>query len=166
MSDPHKKSGSLLKPSWTMGVVVTLVLLVFCFAVPKIGEWTARNEGTDAGTQNAASQPASPVRDQLRASSSAPSAPFERKPVTANAHSGSWTWFDVPSGYHPMICEADESLTCTSTETDISAVNFELQCKDLRGNLLDWRAPADLIGCQVRAKGDTPLNLAVWIEPL
>ena len=160
-ASPPKEKGPL-RPTWVMAAAVTLVLIILCVLVAAFGNDTG-SEKTEQKADSVQSEPQG--ADEPDAGRPAPE-PYVRKPVTANAHSGTWTWFDVPSGYHPMICEADESLACTSTETDISAVNFELQCKDLRGNLLDWHAPADLIGCQVRAKGDSPLKLAVWIEPL
>lgn len=92
--------------------------------------------------------------------------PYVRKPLTAPARTADWSEeIGVPSGYRPMFCEADESLDCTSTESNLASVNFVFNCKDLRGNASIREQEADLVSCRVRAKGDSPLNLAYWLEP-
>lgn len=92
--------------------------------------------------------------------------PYVRVPLKAPARTSDWSRaVNVPSGYRPMFCEADESLACTSTEADMTKVRFVFDCRDLRGNASIQTEEADLVSCRVRAKGDEALNLAVWLEP-
>ncbi|HEY0979557.1 MAG TPA: hypothetical protein VGE23_01815 [Candidatus Paceibacterota bacterium] len=93
---------------------------------------------------------------------------YVRHPLRAPAKSQDWSgWISIPSGYRPLVCEADSSLACTDTESDVTKIGYVYQCQDLRGETHDWTPGAceHLVAFRVKAKSDRALNLAYWLEP-
>ena len=163
MADSHKKKGPK-KPSLGMAVIALIILIALCVAVPRISVWWENRQETETREERADTKSRSSNASWARRRDTVE--PYVRMPLEAPGRTKDWSRVvNVPSGYRPLFCEADESLACTSTETDMASVRFVFDCKDLRGNASIRKQEADLIACRVRAKGDEALNLAVWLEP-
>lgn len=158
----HTSGDAKKKPSGLIvGCLIVGIFLTVAIGLRKISDMADSKESAEASSSGnrASGIPGNRVRAALVE-------PYVRVPLKAPARTGDWSRVvNVPSGYRPLFCEADESLACTSTETDMAKVNFVFDCRDLRGNASIRTEEGDLIACRVRAKGDEALNLAVWLEP-
>ena len=163
MADAHKKPGPK-KPSLGMVIGAMVILIGLCVAVPRISAWWEERDVSEAREERADNKSRAQNTSWVRSRDTVE--PYVRKPLEAPARTSDWSRVvNVPSGYRPLFCEADESLACTSTETDMTLVRYVFDCRDLRGNASIREQEADLVACRVRAKGDEALNLAVWLEP-
>jgi hypothetical protein len=90
----------------------------------------------------------------------------QRTRIMAPASDDSWAEIPHVRGYDVFVCEADERLRCTSTETDPARVPYAIRCRVYDGAVIPWSPEcSDSATTLLQARGDTPIRLAYWHEP-
>lgn len=152
------KSGGFLKPTWSMALMVTLVLLAACFVVPKIDEWTIENESANIGTQNAVSTQRQTVSQTEVA---IPTVSYEWQRITLPSGDADWpSWIEIPMGHTITYCDPVNDPSCSAK--DFSNARFDLQCRSLAdGTPRDWESEecAWSAANRARAKGTESMPL-------
>ena len=120
--DDHHEHGGGWLLKWGLGI---LLLGLFCWFVawPWLkGLGFGQVPGASAEVRYAmAPQGTIPGRDARNASIVV----YVRSPLRAPAASEDWSeWISVPSGHRPLVCEADSSLACTDTESDVTKLGY------------------------------------------
>ncbi len=123
-----------------------------------------------SGSSQKTSQPESSGSPRPTAAVSECSSPETgvRHELTARPLKEEWSsWVCIPSGRTFISCEANADLSCADTESDVTKVTYAYQCKNLRGEVVDWTPAAceHYIAIRVRSKDDAARSLAYWLEP-
>lgn len=146
-------------------VVVMLTLSFFFWWLPHFGFGEtpgASREARAAINANTGTMPSATFT-----SASAP-ALYVYSPLEAPAQGDGWSdWVYVSSGQKVVSCEANEDLTCSDTESDVTKIGYIYQCMDRKGVVHDWSVEAceKYVAVRVQSKSNIALNLAVWREP-
>lgn len=163
MSESPKKKG-VLKPSFGMAALVTLVLIALVFVVSNIDEWAAELKKTGDDTENVAS---APQRSAAATRGSIPSVSYEWQRVTLPQGDADWpSWILMPAGHSIQFCDPVNDPGCSAR--DFRNVRFDAQCRSLAdGNPRDQESGECVWtdAYRMRAKGTEPMTLLYRFKP-